>query len=251
MTISAEAGPIARCTVNAVRWPPSCSNSERSLLNPFTHRRILKNGRTGKAVITRFSSPERGTAKQNLSFTLEVHVEGSSPYIVKDQWMVSSRDTIGFGVVLPVKVDHGNPQRVAIDWKAARNMRQSERDQRADALASQPIVGPDPDPTASPDAAVIDASNDPELRAKLEQALGRSLGTGTRETLDVSNDPMLAQRLMGIVDQHQAGAAGSTTGEDDVIGKLERLARLSDSGALTDAEFEEQTARLPGPTRQA
>ena len=41
--------------------------------------------------------PERGTS-QNIPMTLEVHVEGLSPYEVEDQWMVSRKDTLGFGL---------------------------------------------------------------------------------------------------------------------------------------------------------
>lgn len=33
-------------------------------------------------------------------------------------------------------------------------------------------------------------------------------------------------------------------GGDDLIAELERLAKLRDSGALTDAEFEQQKARV-------
>jgi len=39
-------------------------------------------------------------------------------------------------------------------------------------------------------------------------------------------------------------ASASVGDDDDVVSALERLAKLRDSGALTDAEFEQQKARL-------
>jgi hypothetical protein len=43
-----------------------------------------------------------------------------------------------------------------------------------------------------------------------------------------------------------APAAAADSGGDDHIAELERLAKLHDSGALTDAEFEQQKARILG-----
>jgi hypothetical protein len=43
-----------------------------------------------------------------------------------------------------------------------------------------------------------------------------------------------------------AGGTEPSTPAGDVVAKLERLAALRDSGALTDAEFEQQKARLLG-----
>jgi hypothetical protein len=42
-----------------------------------------------------------------------------------------------------------------------------------------------------------------------------------------------------------AAASGSASGGDSVA-QLERLAKLRDSGALTEAEFEQQKARILG-----
>jgi hypothetical protein len=43
-----------------------------------------------------------------------------------------------------------------------------------------------------------------------------------------------------------APSAGSADGGGDTVAELERLAKLRDSGALTDAEFEQQKARILG-----
>jgi len=229
------------------------------MLNPLTHRKILKKGKPGRARITAFAMPERGASSQNLPMTLEVHVEGLSPYEVEDQWMVSRKDTLGFGMEVPVKVDPDKPQRVAIDWKSARAERSGEKDARREALASQPPVGAGgPAAAAAPgQVGSVDARNDPELRAKLEQVIGRKLEPGTEQTIDTSNDPALAARIMQVVQQHAAekaagatGAAGAAASDQatgaggDALSKLERLAKLRDAGALTDAEFNEEKRQL-------
>jgi hypothetical protein len=44
----------------------------------------------------------------------------------------------------------------------------------------------------------------------------------------------------------QEHAAGAVTGGDDRIAQLERLAALHDSGALTEAEFAAEKAKILG-----
>ena len=90
------------------------------MINPFTHRKILKKGKPGTATIVSMSMPQPGASSQNIAMTLQVFVEGMNPYEIEDQWMVSSKDTLGFGMQLPVKVDPDKPEKVAIDWEAAR-----------------------------------------------------------------------------------------------------------------------------------
>lgn len=244
------------------------------MLNPFTHRKILKKGRPGTATIVAMSAREPGSSSQNVAMTLQVQVEGLSPYEVEDQWMVSSKVTLGFGMALPVRVDTDNPQKVAIDWDGARDQHDAETAARRAALASQPPVGStgggpviDPlggdsvfggaftQPTVMPGAEPsIDIRNDPELRAKLEGVLGRELTPGTTERLDFSADPAMAAQVMAVIAQHQAEkqmqattpAAGDTAASGDVVSQLERLDALRQSGALTQEEFDAQKRKLLG-----
>jgi Short C-terminal domain len=66
---------------------------------------------------------------------------------------------------------------------------------------------------------VIHLSDNPEMMQQVEQALGQ----------------------FGI-QMEQAGQAGPA--EDDAIAKIERLAALRQSGALTEEEFQEQKRRI-------
>jgi hypothetical protein len=264
------------------------------MLNPFTHRKILKKGTPGTARIIAMSMPDGGATSQNIAMTLQVYVPNMNPYEVEDQWMVNHKDSLGFGMELPVKVDPEKPEKVAIDWEAHRAQTAAETTARRQALAAQGPVGAAPsagavegisDPLAGGAAAAsmgglagmfggmgaqgmgqmqgmggamptIDMRNDPELRAKLEKVLGRELTPGTSETIDTSNDPALAMQIMQVVQQHQlekmgmtqpgAHPQGSEPAGDDALSKLERLAKLRESGALTDAEFEAEKKQLLG-----
>ena len=195
------------------------------MINPFTHRKILKKGRPGTGTIVSMSALDPGASSQNVAMTLQIQVEGLSPYEVEDQWMVSRKSTLGFGMALPVKVDNDNPQKVAIDWDAARDQNDAETAARRAALAAQGPVGgagaaPIVDPLGgdsvfggafSPPQAVpqaqepsIDLRNDPELRAKIEKVIGRELTPGTSERLDFAADPQMGQAVMAVIAQHQA-----------------------------------------------
>jgi hypothetical protein len=237
------------------------------MLNPLTHRKILKKGMPGAATIVEMGALDRGGTSFNLPMTLQVHVEGLTPYEIEDQWMVKAKDTVALSGSIPVKVDRENHEKVAIDWDGVRANYEQEKSARQQALAAQ---GPVTDPAAASQfggfgaadmgaGAVqgatpsIDMRNDPELRAKVEQVLGRKLTPGTSETV-AENDPQMQMRIMQVVQEHMAEkAAGATPatgfgegGGDDTVAKLERLAALKDKGAITEQEFEREKAKILG-----
>ena len=202
-----------------------CPDSLAAMINPFTHRKILKKGRPGTGTIVSMSALDPGASSQNVAMTLQIQVEGLSPYEVEDQWMVSRKSTLGFGMALPVKVDNDNPQKVAIDWDAARDQNDAETAARRAALAAQgpvggagapPIIDPlggdsvfggafsPPQAVPQPQEPSIDLRNDPELRAKIEKVIGRELTPGTSERLDFTADPQMGQAVMAVIAQHQA-----------------------------------------------
>jgi hypothetical protein len=109
---------------------------------------------------------------------------------------------------------------------------------------------------------VLDMRNDPELRAKIEQVIGRELTPGTSERLDFTSDPQMGARVMQVIAQHQAekqmqalggtAAAGAAmpmstnSSADDSLAQLERLDALRQSGALSQEEFDAQKRKLLG-----
>lgn len=183
------------------------------MLNPFTHRKILKKGTPGRATIIAMSMPERGASSQNIPMTLQVSVEGLAPYEVEDQWMVSSKDTLGFGVQLPVRVDPDKPDRVAIDWEAARAEQAEETRQRRESLAAQGPVGGSgapgtPGATPPPGGTVQDPLAGAAGAAGLGglgglagmMGAGMQAGQGNVEPMiDMRNDPELRAKLEAIL----------------------------------------------------
>ena len=246
------------------------------MINPFTHRKILKKGKAGTGTIVAMSALDPSASSQNVAMTLQVQVEGLSPYEVEDQWMVSRKSTLGFGMALPVKVDMDNPQKVAIDWDGAREQNDAATAARRASLAAQgpvggvgaaPIVDPlggdsvfggaFTQPTAMPGAEPsVDLRNDPELRGKIEKVIGRELTPGTTERLDFSSDPAMGAQVMAVIAQHQAelqmramnpsasAPAAADSSGDDVVSQIERLDALRQSGALSQDEFDEQKKKL-------
>jgi hypothetical protein len=243
------------------------------MLNPFTHRKLLRKGVPGTGTIVAMSDRSPGASSQNVAMTLQIRVEGMSPYEVEDQWMVSAGRTLGFGMELPVKVDRDKPQKVAIDWEAAGDRRDAETAARRAVLAAEgPVGGSGPPPILDPlggDSVFggalgtpsgivnpiepsIDLRNDPVLREKIEKVIGRELPPGTTERLDFTSDPQLGAAVMQVIAEHQAEQQmrakdpAAAAGDDDVVTKLERIDALRQSGALSQEEFDEQKKKLLG-----
>lgn len=232
------------------------------MLNPLTHRKVLKKGMPGHATIVEIGVLNRGSTSFNLPMTLQVFVEGMTPYEVEDQWMVKAKDTGGLTGTIPVKMDREDPQKVAIDWDGVRAKEAQETQARQEALAAQgPWTGGAPpgnisiqggvDPAqlaslgsslgaalGAADAAQamtpsIDLRGDPVLREKIERVLGRNLEPGTTERV-AENDPEMQMRIMQIVSEHMAEQAG---GGGQAMGFASRGA--GDSGAESGSAVEQ------------
>jgi Short C-terminal domain len=194
------------------------------MLNPLTHRKVLKKGMPGKATIVERGALDRGGTSFNLPMTLQVFVEGITPYEVEDQWMVKAKDTVALDGSIPIKVDPENHERVAIDWDTLRAEYEQEVAARREALAAG---GPAGATVTMGTPTVIDADADPQAMEQVSQMLGQ----------------------MGISVQGQPtgfASDGAGSDADDQLFQLERLSALRSSGALTDEEFEEQKRRILG-----
>ena len=177
------------------------------MLNPFTHRKVLKNGVPGKALIVTMGALDRGGGISfNLPMTLQVYVEGWVPYEVHEEWWVNARDTVALSGWIPVKVDPEERDKVAIDWDTLRETHARQEEARKQALAAS---GPVPD---------IDA-------------LGGLGGLGPNVTVQVHEIDLTP-------------SAPAAPPDDDPIARLERLAALKASGVLTDEEFQQQKRRI-------
>jgi hypothetical protein len=197
------------------------------MLNPLTHRKVLKKGMPGRATIVERGALDRGGTSFNLPMTLQVFVAGITPYEAEDQWMVKAKDAVALDGSIPIKVDPDNHEKVAIDWETLRAEYEQEVAARREALAAGGPAGAAIN-VGAPQA--IDANANPEVMEQVNQMLGQ----------------------MGINVQGQPAAAtgfasdGSGPDADDQLSQLERLSALRASGALTDEEFEEQKRRILG-----
>jgi hypothetical protein len=220
------------------------------MINPFTHRRILKKGTPGRAMIVAASVPARGASMFNMAMTLQVFVEERAPYEVEGQWMVKASDTEALAGSIPVKVDPDEPDKVAIDWDTLRAEHEAATQQRRAALAAQGPVEDLDDVAGSATSVspVVDARGDPELRAQLEAVLGYELTPGSTITVG-EGDPALQMQIMQVIAEHQASRATAAaspepSSDDELVGRLERLTALHEAGALSDEEFAEAKRRM-------
>jgi hypothetical protein len=204
------------------------------MLNPLTHRKILKKGIPGKATIVEMGALDRGGTSFNLPMTLQVHVEGITPYEVEDQWLVKAKDCVGLSDSIPVKVDPHNHHKVAIDWEGVRAQYERHKAERQEALASGNTAMVGGATVTVQGGELIDASRHPELARQIEQAMRQA---GISFDQDGSE--------FGGADTGFAWQPAEESG-DDVISQLERLSALRASGALTDDEFESQKRRILG-----
>ena len=90
------------------------------MLNPLTHRKVLRTGVPGRASVVAMGSPDLDAASSDLPMTLQVYVEGWSPYEVEGRWTVRAGDASGLSGWVPVRVDPDDLQQVVIDWEGVR-----------------------------------------------------------------------------------------------------------------------------------
>jgi hypothetical protein len=203
------------------------------VLNPFTHRKLLKRGMPGRATIVERGTLDRGGTSFNLPMTLQVHVEGVPPYEVEDQWMVKAKDAIGLSSgSIPVKVDPDDHTKVAIDWDTVREEYEQHKAARQEALSSGQGLGAN---ITIGQPVEINLAGDGDTAEQIQRTLGQ-LGFGA----DVQ------QQVQAALDQQAAFTGGGGAAGDDTIARLERLAALRASGVLTEEEFEEQKRRVLG-----
>lgn len=221
------------------------------MLNPLTHRKILKKGLPARAQITAMGALVPRASRFNLAMTLLVQLEGFPPYEVEDEWMVSSKSTIGGGISVPVKVDSDDHQKVAIDWETQRSELAEADSQRKEMLAGMPPVGSGEaagaDVTA--DQQVINLSGGtPEEAEAAMQALQAQGVMDPAQAAQVAEAMKQAQAMQTQWTGQQGGQPGApdTDPADDAerLEQLNKLGELHKKGVLTDAEFEEQKAKL-------
>lgn len=203
----------------------------------------MKDPVRGTAQVVGSTRPPHNASFGNCKLTLVVQADGVEPTPVEYQNLLTPVSKWPRpGMSLPVTVDRANPERISIEW--------DEIATGADAAAAQAQAMADAMKAGGAAGASADASGvvgqiqqmfpgatvqvmgggqpSPEQIAKLERVTGR----------DLDGD--------GQVGGPAPAAAAAAPDPDDRIEQLERLAKLRESGALSDAEFEAEKRRVLG-----
>lgn len=219
-------------------------------------RKRMRNPVRATARVVGISRPPESATYGNSSMTLVVQAAGMEPYSHEHRELLTPVGKWPYpGATLPVIVDRDDPARLRVDWDAVRtsdDLAQAQGQAMVESLrgggvtAGGPAAGQVPPQAAKiaeqltamfPGATVnvqsTEASSSPELVAQVERAIGRDLD---------------GDRRLGGAPTPGDGPAGQASGAvGDRIAQIERLAKLRESGAVTDAEFEAEKARILGP----
>jgi len=162
---------------------------------------ILKKGTPTKAVVQGFTTPVPGD-RFAMQIPLDVYPpDGGEPYRINYVFPTARmKAAMSVGMEVPIKVDPGDPTRIALQWDA----------QRASIAAAGGGFAAVEAGLANTYGGVADAA----MRAA--QAGGATLGTGAAPA--------------------------------DPLEKIAQLAKLRDSGAITEAEFTAKKAELLAQT---
>ncbi len=192
-------------------------------------RRRIKDGVEGHAqVVSATACTLDGPGRETCWMTLVVQAGDIPAYSVEHRQTSPSGCWPYPGMTLPVTVSRSDPQRLRIDFDQVPATRDVAR-ARADELAAQLRGETTGAATAGIGAVqfVGGSAEDltPEQRDKVEALLG----------IDIDGDG-----VVGSGDDHPV------TSTADRISRLERLARLRDTGAITDDEYVAEKRRLLG-----
>lgn len=191
----------------------------------FFWRRKFKDPIRGTAQVVSCSYPNHRARSQNVKMQLAVQIDGVEPYAATVQQMVPSAKYPSPGWTVPVIVSRADRSEVRVDFDSMptnddRSREAAERQAQAmGGGAGSGMIG-------QPGVTVVgDIDNvPPEKLGRLESMLG----------MDLNGDGAIGAPDAG--DHEPSG--------DDRLTRLERLTELRDSGALTDAEFDQEKRRI-------
>ncbi len=165
---------------------------------------ILKNGTPTKAVVQGFTTPVPGD-RFAMQIPLDVYPpEGGAPYRIDYVFPTTRmKAALSVGMEIPVKVDPGDPTRIAVQWDAQK--------------AAIAAAGGDYAAVAAGLASTYGGVADAAMRQAMAGG-GATVGT--------------------------AAAPPDPPASADPLEKIGQLAKLRDSGAITEEEFAAKKAQL-------
>jgi hypothetical protein len=181
----------------------------------------MKDPVDGTAQVVGSTQPPDSASSSNVNLTLVVQAEGVSAVSIEHSCIAPVKKWPFPGQTLPVTFDRADPDRLKIRWDEIPESGDVAK-QQADALAAQ--------------------MNQGGGGAQGMQAGGADVGE-----LIESLQQQYPGAQINVQGQPEVGGGGDAEGgEDDRVAQLERLAKLRDSGALSEQEFEREKARILG-----
>lgn len=190
-------------------------------------RNILENGIQARAVITQVRDTGV-TINDNprVELTLQVQPEGAMPFEAKKKVTVSRVRIPSIGGTMWVRYDPADPSRVEFD------------DAKTDEVNAAAVsVAPADASAALGGVQVLDARNIPGLRDQMLKAAADAQATGNTSELQNAVMSALGQAMP---------VAGAVPEADDPLERLKKLNELRVAGALTEAEFATEKAKILG-----
>jgi hypothetical protein len=192
------------------------------LLGDAWKARRMKDPVDGTAQVVGGTQPPDSATSANVNLTLVVQAEGVPAASIEHSCMAPTKKWPYPGHTLPVTFDRADPDRLKIRWDEVPEAGAQAKEQ-AEALAAQLNQGGGGSPMQIPTGGDV---------GEIVQALQQQFPG--------------AQVHVGDADVGSGSRAPAGGEEDDRVSQLERLAKLKESGALTDEEFEREKARILG-----
>jgi Short C-terminal domain len=180
----------------------------------------MKDPVDGTAQVVGSTQPPDSATSSNVNLTLVVQAEGVSAVSIEHSCIAPTKKWPFPGQTLPVTFDRADPDRLKIRWDDVPEAGDVAK-QQADALAAQMNQG-------AGGAQVVQAG-----------------GADVSELIE-SLQQQYPGAQINVQGQPEVGGGDAEGGEDDRVAQLERLAKLRDSGALSEQEFEREKARILG-----
>jgi hypothetical protein len=189
------------------------------LLGDAWKARKMKDPVDGTAQVVGSTQPPDSATSSNVNLTLVVQAEGVPATTIEHSCIAPTKKWPFPGETLPVTFDRADPDRLKIRWDDVPDSADVSR-QQAEALAAQLNQG-------GAGGSVVSAGGDVnDIVEALQQAVpGAQIQVGDAE----------------VVSGQDSGGD-----DDDRLAQLERLAKLKESGALSEQEFEREKARILG-----
>jgi hypothetical protein len=183
----------------------------------------MKDPVDGTAQVVGSTQPPDSATSSNVNLNVVVQAEGVPATSVEFSCIAPTKKWPFPGSTLPVTVDRADPERIKVRWDDVPDSADVSK-QQADALAAQMNQG------GAGQGQVVAGGDVADIVKALQQQY-----PGAQVNVEGGDASALGS----------AGAAPDQSG-DDRVAQLERLSKLKESGALTDAEFDKEKARILG-----